>query len=137
LTGLEKCGKNTSEDEYMTLKEKKYFGKIHRCRFIIKRLDGLGINRKYLGYYYVVDILDIMINDDMEIKSFSRQIYPQIASKYGKTECTVERNIRSLIDKTWGINVSNLLGDFSPSEEKPTCQKFLYAVKNYIIQDIA
>ena len=76
---------------------KKYdrFGNlIQGNKYFIKKLNELGLKQNFTGYYYIIDILDIMINKGIGEKSFSKNVYPIIAMKYNKSECTIERNIR-------------------------------------------
>ena len=87
----------------MNTKEIKYSHLIEGKIFFMKRLDELGIKRKYTGYYSLIEIMETLINQGKNIISFSKEIYPLIADKYGKTVCTIERNIRSLIKTCWSF----------------------------------
>lgn len=120
----------------MSPKEVKYGNKIANNIFFIRQLDNLGIDKKYLGYYLMVEIMQIMINQEIRIKSFSKQVYPIIAKKFNKTECTIERNIRNLINKCWNDKLKLKLNIFWPKEEKPCCKEFIYMIKNYITLQI-
>ena len=80
--------------------------------------------------------MEFLINQEIETKSFSKEVYPKIAMKYGKTACTVERNIRSLIDKCWCCELMEKLNVYYADGEKPTCRAFVYLVKNYICNKI-
>ena len=79
-----------------------------------------------------IEIMQLLINKNMHVFSFSKQVYPIIAEKYGKTCCTVERNIRSLIKKSWNVNLMNTFRKYYPQGETPTCRDFIFMVKNYI-----
>lgn len=120
----------------MSPKEMKYGQKVANKMFFLKVLDELELNKKYMGYYLLVEIEEIMIEKQERVKSFSTQIYPQIAQKYGKTPCTIERNIRSLIDKCWNNNLMIKLNTYFIEGEKPSCKEFIYLVKNYILKQI-
>lgn len=120
----------------MGSKEKKYGGIIANKIFFVKGLDELGIGKKYLGYYLLVELMEVLINQDIKTKSFSKDVYPQIAQKYGKTACTVERNIRSLINKCWSLELMEKLNVYYDDGEKPTCRNFVYLVKNYIVNKV-
>ena len=106
--------------------------KIADRKFYISRIEELGITNKYLGYYYVVDILDKLLQDGMEFNSFYKDIYPKVAKKFGRAECTIERNIRNMITQIWNKGLKEKLTKFWTKEEKPSCFKFIYILKNYI-----
>jgi two-component system response regulator (stage 0 sporulation protein A) len=125
---------NHKKGKKMTTKEIRYGAQMSHNIFIMKQLDNLGIKRKYLGYYFLLDILTGIINQTSRVQSFSRQIYPEIAKKYDKSACTIERNIRNLIDNCWNQELMQKLNVFLIS--KPTCCKFIYLVKNYISKQI-
>lgn len=120
----------------MSPKEIRYGKNISGNIFFIKQLDELGLNRKYTGFYLLVEIMQVMINEQRIIKSFSEQLYPIIATKYGKTVCTIERNIRSIINKCWNNDMMEKLNAYYPAGEKPTCRVFIYLIKNYITDQI-
>lgn len=120
----------------MNTKEKIYGKNVKAYVYFIKQLDNLGIEKKYIGYYLLVEIMQIMINEDRCITSFSKQLYPRIAEKFNKTECTVERNIRNLINKCWNYNLMAKLEIYFQPEKKPTCRQFIYIVKDYMAKQL-
>ena len=120
----------------MSPKEMKYKDNVAGNIFFLKQLDNLGIDRKYTGFYLLVEIMQVLINEEKRIKSFSKQVYPKIAEKYGKTNCTVERNIRNLIEHCWCKEMMIQLNTFFPEGKRPTCGEFVYLIKNYIKEQI-
>ena len=120
----------------MSPKELKYGKNIESSIYFSKQLDNLGIYRKYTGYYLLVEIVKILVNEENKIISFSKKIYPYVASKYGKTDCTVERNIRSLIQKCWNLELMKKLQTFYPENVRPTCREFVYLIVKYIEDQI-
>lgn len=113
-----------------------YDSKISNCKFIIKQIKDLGIDDKYLGYYFLVSIENLLINEKFVMNSFYKDVYPVIAKIYDKNECTIERDIRHLINQIW------LDGDKHKIYKlcfgvKPSCCKFIYVIKNYLIKQIA
>ena len=115
----------------MSTKEIKYGDKISSNVFFSMKLVEIGVNKAYIGFFYLVDILDILINSDIKISSFSKDVYPIVAKKYDKTEWTVERNIRHLISVCWCVKLKNIL-NYSNNLKRPTCNKFIKLIKNYI-----
>ena len=120
----------------MSPKEVRYGSNIAGKVYFVKQLDELGFQKKYIGYYLLIELMEILINQERRIVSFSKEVYPLIARKYGKTDCTIERNIRSLINKSWNKDLMEKLGTYYPEERKPTCREFVYLVKNYIVYKI-
>lgn len=120
----------------MCAKEIKYGKYVADNLFFSRVLENCGVEKKYIGFYYIVDIMNCLINEHMTVKSFSKQMYPIIAEKYNKDVSTVERNIRNVIDKCWGETMIVNLKMLWPSNEKPTCCKFLDIVRTYIIMKL-
>lgn len=120
----------------MTVKEKRYKDKIAKKQYFVKHMDYLGLSKKYMGYYQMADILHLMINENLHVVSFSRQVYPIIAMLYNKSEATIERNIRNLIDKCWE-KAKEKLSSFWVKKEKPSCCEFIHLIKNYIVKQFA
>ena len=112
-----------------------YNNKLINCKYIVKQFKDLGIDDKYLGFYYLVSIEEKLLNDKRDFKSFYKDIYPEIALQYNKNACTIERNIRHLINQHWLSEDKELLYKICPGN-KPSCCKFIYAVKNYLIKQI-
>ena len=121
----------------MCLKTEKFTKKISKSYYIKKRVYDLGITDNYIGYYYLIDILDIIINKQKSIRCFSKEVYPNLAEKYNTNDCTIERNIRNIIKVNWEINLKHKLKNFWRDNSRPTCCKFIYIVKNYVLSDLA
>ena len=89
-----------------------------------------------MGFYYLIEILNLLINQGIKVKSYSNQIYPIVALKYNKSVCTIERNIRNLIDKCWSVDLLKRLNIFYHGNKKPSCCKFIELLKMYINSQI-
>ncbi len=96
------------------------------------KLQKLGLRKDLVGYYYLVEILTILINENRTVRSFSKEIYPSIASRYNRNDCTVERDIRHCINNQWN-KIKDKLKDFWDKPSQPTCRKFIFVLKNYIM----
>lgn len=101
------------------------------------RLRDIGVPRKYIGYYYIIDILDLLINSGKTYRCFSREIYPYIAEKYNCGESTIERDIRNCIDKYWESEARQNFSYFWRKDKKPSCKEFIFTLKSYIMYSIA
>lgn len=120
----------------MTAKEIRYGHTVAGKIFFMKQFDELGIKKRYMGYYIMIEIMQILINEDSRVVSFSRQVYPIIAKIFSKNVCTIERNIRNLVDKCWSKEMMIKINLQVKDGEKPTCTDFIYMVKNYILRQI-
>ena len=121
----------------MGKKIQEYQDKVSKNYFLLKRMGDLGITNEYIGYYYLVDIMDMLINEAKTYRSFSKELFPYLAKKYNKNQCTIERDIRNLRDKRWNRGLKNKLSKFWNNEKKPSCCKFIYLVKNFVLDDIS
>ena len=86
---------------FMNTKNEKYGNFISEKYFIKKCVKKCGVSQNYTAHYFLVDIIDLLVNENLKVKSFSREVYPMLAQKYNKKDCTIERNIRNAIDICW------------------------------------
>ena len=100
-------------------------------------LNRLGVKKKYTGYYCLLDVLNIIINEKRAVKNFQREVYPSVSAKMQVSQCTIERNIRNLIDKCWSYSMMERLGVYYPEGRKPACRQFVFLVKRYIEKSLA
>lgn len=120
----------------MTTKEKMYGDVVKDKIYFIKQFDCLGLNKGYTGYYMLIDVVSLLMGCDKKIVSFSKEIYPIVAKRFNKTECTVERNIRNLIEKSWTESLIKKLKLDLTEDEKPTCRDFIFSIKNYLMKQL-
>lgn len=121
----------------MSNTERKYRSVLEANLFIDKVMEGLDVDKSYMGYYFIIDIMDLLINKNLHVRSFSREVYPIIAEKYDKKLMSIERDIRNFIDKNWNEKMKNGLSQFWSCGDKPTCCKFIFMLKNYILSKVA
>ncbi len=105
--------------------------------YVMGKMRELGITDQYTGFYFLVDILDQLINESKVVRSFSREVYPMLAKKYHKNDCTIERDIRNIINVLWDYRLKSKLSLFWQKNEKPSCCEFIYIIKNYLVMNIA
>lgn len=120
----------------LSIKAEKYRSRVVNNLYVSKRLRDIGITNDYLGFYFLVDILDLMINENIQIRSFSRDVYPLLAEKYAVHEFTIERNIRNIINTLWHSRLKFKLKRVNVFDKKPRCQEFIYMLKNYVLLDL-
>ena len=77
------------------------------------------------------------IEDPEALMSVTKNIYPQVASKFGTSAGNVERNIRYVIESAWSKmgedepdkEIAELIGDTS---KKPTNSVFILSCSEWI-----
>ena len=58
----------------MSNTEKKYSNVVAENIYFVKQLDNLGLNRKYIGFYMTIEIMQLLINKNMiRVRWFSYQ----------------------------------------------------------------
>lgn len=104
-------------------------------RMISSELDAVGISPKAIGYNYLSDAILLII------KGKPNNICGTLATKYKKTDSSIERAMQNAINKAWRTtDIDDLLTHYKAriSSEKgvPTLTEFIHyyakKVKNYI-----
>ena len=100
-------------------------------RQITLELDYVGVSPKAIGYKYLVDAIQAVIDRP------SGNLCSVIGSKYGKTDASVERAMQNAINKAWrtaDINDLTVHYKAKVNSEKgvPTLTEFIYYYANKI-----
>ena len=92
-------------------------------------LYDLMLPPNYKGYKYLKDAILMLCDENYECNSFTKNIYPVIAEKYGSTSQNIEKNIRSAVMKIYEVNskedLEKVLGKSPIIFEKPSNVKFI------------
>lgn len=64
-------------------------------------LHKLCVTPNYNGYMYLRDAIKMSVSEPINSRIFSTRIYPKIAKNYNVSPASVERNIRTAINKGW------------------------------------
>lgn len=108
---------------------------VQRNRRIIRRisteLDYVGISPKAVGYKYLLDAIQLIIDKP------ASNLCVVIGEKYGKTDASVERAMQNAINRAWRTSDINDLTEHYKarvSSEKgvPTLTEFIYYYANKI-----
>ena len=98
--------------------------------FIIRTLDSMNIKHALLGYRFIVEAVEICIEDPDMLRGVTKILYPQIAKKYKSRGSRVERGIRHAITTIWdqdnGHSYRKFIG--STSTKKPTNSSFIASI---------
>lgn len=93
-------------------------------------IHEVGVPAHIKGYQYLREAIMMVVNDIDVINQITKQLYPEIASKYGTTPSRVERAIRHAIEVAWGRGqtdtVESIFGyTVSAAKGKPTNSEFI------------
>ena len=93
-------------------------------------IHEVGVPAHIKGYQYLREAIMLVVNDIDIINQITKQLYPEIAEKFGTTPSRVERAIRHAIEVAWGRGktdaVENIFGyTVSASKGKPTNSEFI------------
>ena len=70
--------------------------------YVIRELlYDLKISRRYVGYPYIYDGIKFLLEDITLLNYISKGLYLEIGIKYHVTTKIVERDIRSIRERTW------------------------------------
>ncbi|MDD2377359.1 MAG: sporulation transcription factor Spo0A [Bacilli bacterium] len=100
---------------------------------ITKILHELGIPSHIKGYQYIRDGIEIIYRKPETIGGITKELYPELASKYSTTVSRVERAIRHAIEVSWNRGNWALMEEiFGHSVDidkaKPTNSEFIVTI---------
>jgi two-component system response regulator (stage 0 sporulation protein A) len=93
-------------------------------------IHEVGVPAHIKGYQYLREAIMMVVKDIDVINQITKQLYPEIASKYHTTPSRVERAIRHAIEVAWARGqidtVESIFGyTVSTSKGKPTNSEFI------------
>ena len=93
-------------------------------------IHEVGVPAHIKGYQYLREAIMMVVKDTDVINQITKQLYPEIASKYHTTPSRVERAIRHAIEVAWGRGeqgaVENIFGyTISAAKGKTTNSEFI------------
>ena len=100
---------------------------------ITKMLHELGMPSHIKGYQYIREGITMIYNDPNIIGGITKELYPELASKFDTTVSRVERAIRHAIEVSWNRGDWDLMEEiFGHSVDidkaKPTNSEFIVTV---------
>ena len=100
---------------------------------ITKILHELGIPSHIKGYQYIREGISIIYNNPSKIGGITKELYPELASKFDTTVSRVERAIRHAIEVSWNRGDWDLMEEiFGHSVDidkaKPTNSEFIVTI---------
>ncbi len=93
-------------------------------------IHEVGVPAHIKGYQFLREAIIMVVNDINIINQITKELYPDIAEKFGTTPSRVERAIRHAIEVAWGRGdpktVEGIFGyTISADKGKPTNSEFI------------
>ena len=93
-------------------------------------IHEIGVPAHIKGYQYLREAIMMVVKDIDIINQITKQLYPDIASKYRTTPSRVERAIRHAIEVAWGRGQTDVVESIfgytvSAAKGKPTTSEFI------------
>lgn len=109
---------------------------------ITKMLHELGMPSHIKGYQYIREGINMIYNNPDIIGGITKELYPDIASKYDTTVSRVERAIRHAIEVSWNRGdldyMEELFGhSVDIDKAKPTNSEFIVTVADKLRLEFA
>lgn len=127
--------------EIMNVKEVKYNDKENELRIKISdMLHKLGMPSHIRGYQYIRDGIMLMYKEPDMLKGITKEIYPELATKYDTTSSRVERAIRHAIEVSWARGDYQLMEKYFGNSvdydrSKPTNAEFIITLTDRLRLD--
>lgn len=108
-----------------------YITKKHSDTDLRKHLSSLGFDFTLIGSVYLKDLLSLVIEKPMRVFALSSNAMVIVAEKYSKTICSIDRDVRWSIKKSFDRGCFN---EYPPLNEKvPTIKQVLVWLFDFYI----
>ena len=127
---------NSSNNKIINL----YHSNLHIS--ITKMLHELGMPSHIKGYQYIREGISMIYNDPTIIGGITKELYPELATKFDTTVSRVERAIRHAIEVSWNRGnwdyMEEIFGhSVDIDKAKPTNSEFIVTVADKLRLEIA
>lgn len=98
-------------------------------------LRSFGITPRYKGYKFLAYAIFLAVTENERLESVTREIYMEVAERFGCSWSAVERDIRTVVSKAWKVN-PELLCQMAgyPLSISPTASEFIEILSSYLIR---
>lgn len=76
-----------------------YLSRLHN--YVSNILSRLCITPNYNGFIYLREAIKMAVIEPVNTRSFSKCVYPRISQEFHSSTASIERNIRTVIQKGW------------------------------------
>lgn len=110
-------------------------------KLIIRTINTFGIPANVQGYYYLKHSLTMALKDPSIIKAMTKELYPQVAERYGTTAPRVERSIRHAVEITFNNLSPEQLNEYfgncvNPRKGKLSNSEFIATLAEHIRMEL-
>lgn len=134
------------EKRILTIANKEYDSKVIDVEYnniqssISKILHELGIPSHIKGYQYIREGINILYDRPETVGGITKELYPELASKYDTTVSRVERAIRHAIEVSWNRGSWDLMEEIfgnsvDVDKAKPTNSEFIVTIADKLRLD--
>ena len=107
---------------------------------ISKLLHDLGIPSHIKGYQFLRDAVKMLFDDPSIVGGITKELYPELATKYNTTVSRVERSIRHAVEVSWNRGdlklMENIFGhSVDIDKAKPTNSEFIVTIADKLRLD--
>jgi len=107
---------------------------------VCKVLRELGVPEHLTGYPYLVEAVELVVQEPSYLRRITAGLYPDVAKKYHSTPSRTERAMRHAIETAWTRcdldTLSYYFGNtVSPVRGKPINSEFIARVSNAVRQE--
>ena len=93
-------------------------------------IKKVGISPALLGYKYITEAVNMVVDDDTVLDGITKILYPDIAKKFKSTAVRVERAIRHAVERSFENMPADMIkaifsNTISPKTGKPTNSEFI------------
>ena len=97
---------------------------------ITSLLHDLGVPAHLSGYGYLRDAVCMVIENPILINNMTKQVYPALAARSGKTPASVEKAIRTAVEVSWSRGRAEILEEVfgftvNSQKGKPTNTEYI------------
>ncbi|MCD8242126.1 MAG: sporulation initiation factor Spo0A C-terminal domain-containing protein [Lachnospiraceae bacterium] len=72
--------------------------------YVRELLLHLGITPNYIGYFYLIDALEMAVEEPQRLLLVTKLIYPEVARHHDVSAQAVERCLRTVAETAWRTN---------------------------------
>ena len=95
-------------------------------------------SKRYQGYQYLLQCIELVLDDDSRLCALSKQVYQPIARKYKVSYRCIERDIRTARDYAWQRGGKEFLEEISGGKffEVPTVGELIEIFAVYLREEL-
>ena len=110
---------------------------VDREYFIAGVLNDLGIPSSRKGYHYLIFAITLIVDNPYVRHSITSKVYPRVSAAYGATPSSVERAIRTAIERCVRVSSAETMYKYFantiyPKRSFPTNSEFMCQLADFV-----